>query len=216
MKAWQVSLGWCRSLCERCRWLAAPREERRERDKRKQHVSQAFLLCRRSPSLWTERRFSQQNVSVSLYLHRCCGRGSCIPHKIALMVKLNFWPAIRLQAIDGLSCLQNASEDALWTPAPGLGKGNWTQVTEDASFRQEANFTVTLSCVNADWKRQLRHARLAISCRITCQYLYFFWELKGISSSASYGKMIIAPMKLFAAGIWQWQNTASRYCSAMD
>lgn len=62
----------------------------------KQHVLHAFLLClcRCSPSLLTEQHFSQQNVSINLYLHCCCG--SCIPHKIALMVKLNFWPAIQL------------------------------------------------------------------------------------------------------------------------
>lgn len=64
----------------------------------KQHVLHAFLLylCWCSSRLFIEQRFSQQNVSINLYLHHCCGCGSCIPHKIALMVKLNFWPAIQL------------------------------------------------------------------------------------------------------------------------
>lgn len=111
MKAWQVSLGLCCCLQKCYRWLLL-------QEKNEGNVTNAVLLqtarpARFSalvvlmfPSLLIEWRFSQQNVSVNLYLHHCCGCGSCIPHKIALMVKLNFQPAIRLQATGVLRCLQ--------------------------------------------------------------------------------------------------------------
>lgn len=142
----------------------------------KQHVPPAFLLCScpRSPSSLKEPRFSQQDGSVNLYLHHRRGCGSCIPHKIALMGTLNFWPALWLQATGGWNhlqeCFRGCSVDL------GLAKGTQRREWRTGAsgvFRQEANFTVTLNCVNADWKWRLQHACLAIRGRISCWYLGF-------------------------------------------
>lgn len=117
------------------------------------------------PLLLTERRFIQQSGSVNLDLHHCSGSGACIPCKTALIVKLNFWPAVQLRATGVGSPVQECFRGCSADPGSSPGVGSWAQVMENTTLcfkyiKQEANFTVRLHFVNDDWKWQQQHACL--------------------------------------------------------
>lgn len=117
------------------------------------------------PFLLTERCFTQQSGSVNLDLHHCSGSGARVPCKTALIVKLNFWPAVQLQATGVGSPVQECFRGCSADPGSSPGVGSWAQVMENTTLcftyiKREANFTVRLHFVNDDWKWQLQHACL--------------------------------------------------------